>query len=282
MIHDKTSVATTENGSLSPAPPVTLSIITVTFNAGQVLEKTLASIFEQSFKDYELVIIDGKSTDDTLDIINRHSDRITFFASEPDDGIYDAMNKGLSAARGEYVQFLIARDYYCDNQVLADMFSDMSDELTVIYGDIHILATDGKTSYQKAGEFEVDELLKRGTGVVCHQAVFARRTKAPRYDCRYRYKAELNWYFDIAESGNFKYRHVSRPVVYYSLGGYGYKNFVRNRLEWVWLIYRRYGIRTVYRSRIIIFLIKNSFNRYPLLYNPKALIRRMSSFRKKA
>ena len=75
--------------------PPTLSIITVTFNAGEVLEKTLQSVFDQTFKDYELIIIDGESTDNTLEIIDQHSNLITHCISETEHGIYDAMNKGL-------------------------------------------------------------------------------------------------------------------------------------------------------------------------------------------
>lgn len=252
---------------------VTLSIITVTFNAGEVLDKTLQSIFNQTYDDYELIIIDGNSTDNTIDIIHKYSSKIAHWVSEPDNGIYDAMNKGISFANGEYLQFLNAGDHYCDNHVLADVFSDTS-RPTLIYGDINILRTNGEFSYQNAGDFTLDELLKRGTGVLCHQAMFVRRSMAPLYDSKYRYKGELNWYFDIVEKEGFTSKHIQRPIVFYSLGGLGYRHFIRNRLEWVWLIFHRYGIITVFKSKIIIFLLKNSISRYPVLYNPAKLLKR--------
>jgi len=247
----------------------TLSIITVTYNAGDVLTKTIKSIINQTFDNYEFIIIDGKSRDNTLEIISQYTNHITHFISEEDNGIYDAMNKGMSLANGEYIQFLNAGDYYCDNNVLSDIFTSftISSKPTLIYGDINILHTNGKISYQKAGSFTLEELLRRGTGVLCHQAMFVRKSKAPLYDCKYRFKAELNWYFDIVESKDLTKNHIPRTVVDYSLGGFGHKHFLSNRIEWISLIFHRYGLKTLYKSRIIIFLLKNSLSRYPILYN---------------
>lgn len=246
-----------------------LSIITVTRNAEKFLEKTLLSILSQSFYDYELIIIDGESTDNTVNIIKHYSEHVSYWVSESDEGIYDGMNKGLSVANGEYVQFLNAGDYYCDNNVLADIFTErnLASNPTLIYGDINILHLNGNKTYKEAEAFTLDDLLKRGTGVLCHQAMFVRKLKAPDYDCKYKLKAELNWYFDIVESNGFTSVHISRPVVDYSLGGLGHKYFIRNRMEWVLLIFQRYGLAKVYESGIIIFLLKNSVSRYPILYN---------------
>lgn len=254
-----------------------LSVITVTYNAGAVLEKTLQSLFSQAFDDFELIIIDANSTDDTIEIIRQYSDEIEYWISEADDGIYDAMNKGLAAAKGEYVQFLNAGDYYSDKRVLLDIFSDPNNRPTLIYGDINVVTITGHENYQQAGDFSLDALLARGTGVLCHQAMFIRRTKAPLYNCDYTYKAELNWYFDILETDSFTAQHVERPVVFYTLGGFGYQNFIRNRLEWVRIILHRFGLATVFKSRIIAFLFKNSLSRYPMLNHTVAFIKRIGS-----
>jgi len=260
----------------NPAPR--LSVITVTYNAEAVLEKTLLSLFCQTFHDYELIIIDGSSNDSTVDIIKNYSDKISYQVSEKDNGIYDAMNKGMSVAKGEYIQFLNAGDYYSDNHVLEDIFSINSGNPDLIYGDINIITTNGKTIRQNAEDFTLDGVQRRGTGVLCHQAMFVRKNIAPSYDCRYKYKAELNWYFDLVETDNFSSQHLQRPVVYYSLGGFGYNNFIRNRLEWVWLIFRRYGLKTLIESKIILFLFKNSMSRYRGLQVPKQLMKRARSF----
>lgn len=251
--------------SRSQVNPPKLSIITVTFNAGDVLEKTLESIFNQTFDDYELVIIDGNSTDNTIDIIRQNGDKIARWLSEPDDGIYDAMNKGLASSRGEYVHFLNAGDYYADDRVVEDVFEALDSSPTLIYGDITILRPNGTETHQKAGKFCLNALLRSGTGVLCHQAMFVKRLSAPLYDCKYRFKAELNWYFDLVESAEFYSTHVERTIVCYSLGGFGHKNFIRNRLEWVWLVYKRFGLATVIESKIVIFLVNNSRYRYPVM-----------------
>jgi len=241
-----------------------LSIVTVTLNAESVIRDTLDSILGQGFDDYEIIIIDGASTDNTMEIISGYKDKLSVVVSEPDNGIYNAMNKGMRAASGKYIQFLNAGDYYCDNDVLSDVFENARDE-DLLYGDINIQLLNGETCYQKADPFDLQALQSRGTGVLCHQAMFVKREISPAYDERYVFKGELNWYFDLVEISGFSYRHIARPIVNYTLGGFGYKHFIRNRLEWVRLLYRRYGIRTVYESGIIPFLLKNSLSRYPVL-----------------
>lgn len=255
-----------------------LNIITVTRNASLDLEKTLSSIFSQKFTDYEVIIIDGMSTDDTVEIIKNYSDRVSYWLSEKDDGIYDAMNKALSVATGEYVQFLNAGDYYVNDSVLAEIFSNIQSAPTLIYGDIQIMHTDGQTAIQNAGEFTLNNLLCRGTGVLCHQAMFVKNELAPAYDTRYKYKGELNWYFDLVEQSGFSYQYHSIPVVTYVMGGFGYKHFIKNRFDWIRVLYRRYGLRTIYESRIIIFLLKNSVHRYPWLARIAKNISYMKSF----
>lgn len=98
-----------------------ISIITVTFNSGKTLERTIQSIINQSFNDYEYIIIDGGSTDNTLDIIKNYEKYITFWSSEPDKGIYDAMNKGITQATGEWIHILNSDDYYHNDSVLNDI-----------------------------------------------------------------------------------------------------------------------------------------------------------------
>jgi glycosyltransferase involved in cell wall biosynthesis len=243
----------------------TLSIIIVTFNASWDLEKTLTSIFEQTYSDYQVIVIDGKSTDNTLDIVKMFEPKIWHWVSEKDEGIYDAMNKGLSIARGEYVQFLNAGDWFADSHVLEDVFVKQSERPVLIYGDINRIATDGSSKIVKALEFEKQKLLRFGTGVLCHQAMFVQRDLSPLYDTKYKFKAELNWYFDLVELDNFTYAKCDRSIVDYGLGGWGYQHFVRNRLDWVKLVYDRYGIKTIWNSGLLSFLWKNSFFRYPWL-----------------
>ncbi len=112
-----------------------VSVITVCYNALQGIEKTILSVKSQAYEDVEYIIIDGGSTDGTVDIIRKHSNCIDFFVSEPDGGIYDAMNKGIRVATGEWIIFLNAGDVFASNNALKDVLSAEIDGIDVLYGD---------------------------------------------------------------------------------------------------------------------------------------------------
>lgn len=112
-----------------------VSVITVTFNAKATVERTLRSVFEQEDVLTEVVVIDGASTDGTLDVLNRHRDRIGYLCSEPDRGIYDAMNKGVRKATGDYLLFMNSGDVFVDNSSLKKLveYAGESSE-SVVFG----------------------------------------------------------------------------------------------------------------------------------------------------
>ena len=95
-----------------------ISIITVSYNAAKTIEQTISSVVNQTYQDIEYIIIDGGSTDGTMDIIRKYEDRIAYWISEPDKGIYDAMNKGIDVATGDYVYFLGADDRLVDANII--------------------------------------------------------------------------------------------------------------------------------------------------------------------
>lgn len=99
-----------------------ISVITVVFNRKNELEETLLNIISQNYNCYEIILIDGGSTDGTLDIINKYQDHISYWVSEPDKGIYDAMNKGIAAANGGWLNFMNAGDTYASNQIFNNIF----------------------------------------------------------------------------------------------------------------------------------------------------------------
>jgi glycosyltransferase involved in cell wall biosynthesis len=236
-----------------------LSVITVVYNASATIEKTINSVVNQDYYNLEFIVIDGGSTDGTVDIIKRFEGTVACWISEPDQGIYYAMNKGLQLAKGEYVTFLNSGDYYCNESVLSNLFSDVNDE-DVVYGDMYVVEDQKKQPrYQKALRFSKEILLKRGTAVVCHQAFFVKRIIAPRYNVFYRYKAELNWYFDIIElNKDLTIKYKQMPVVFYPLGGFGFLNYRNNLWEWVVLILSRYGLFVFLRHN----LHKTIWNKY--------------------
>ena len=112
------------------------SIITVTYNAERWLERTILSVLSQSYPNIEYIIIDGGSTDGTVDIIKKYEERIAYWVSEPDKGIYDAMNKGIQKATGEWINFMNAGDVYAANDVLVQLMQCEHSEARILRGNI--------------------------------------------------------------------------------------------------------------------------------------------------
>jgi len=119
-----------------------ISVVTVCLNEVKLIEKTLTSVINQTFKDFEYIVIDGGSTDGTLDIIEKYKDKIDKFVSEKDDGIYDAMNKGIKLAEGEYLIFINGGDYLVNEKVFERVFESKPTE-DIIYGDGLLLFSNG-------------------------------------------------------------------------------------------------------------------------------------------
>jgi glycosyltransferase involved in cell wall biosynthesis len=122
-----------------------ISIITVTYNAGGTIERCIQSVISQIYKNVEYIIIDGASNDDTVPVIDRYQNHIHYFISEPDRGIYDAMNKGIAFATGDIVGMLNADDVFSDNSVLGDVARAFEDEnVRILYGDLDYVNRMGK------------------------------------------------------------------------------------------------------------------------------------------
>lgn len=137
------------------------SIITVVRNAENTVERCIKSVFSQTFKDFEYIIVDGASTDNTLNILKRYEQNFAKIVSERDNGIYDAMNKGLSYATGEYIHFLNADDCYYDSNVLQNISSSIK-EKAIYYANLMYITDKGKKDIQKP-TFSIKTELKRSS-----------------------------------------------------------------------------------------------------------------------
>ncbi|MDO4790741.1 MAG: glycosyltransferase family 2 protein [Porphyromonas sp.] len=185
---------------------LTLSVITVCYNAAPLLERTLKSVQEQNYPHIEYIIIDGASKDNTLELVRDSGTAVSVFVSEKDAGIYDAMNKGLKRASGHYVLFMNAGDTFYDSNTVSKVMQkaidrsregDLPDSLpAVLYGHTEIVDYDGrslgprKLSPPKTLTWKS---FKNGM-LVCHQSFYARRDLAPFYDnARYRLSADFDW-----------------------------------------------------------------------------------------
>jgi glycosyltransferase involved in cell wall biosynthesis len=168
-----------------------VSIIVVTYNAAGVLAACLDSIFAQTFTAYEVVVIDGGSQDGTIDIINTYNEKLGYWVSEKDEGIYDAMNKGIGASRGEWILFLGADDVLYSENVLHDVYKSQSlENIAFLYGEIK-LKSSGKIY---GGSRTYSQLVEKN---ISHQAIFYRKQLFDRvgyFNTRYKVLAdyELN------------------------------------------------------------------------------------------
>ena len=174
-----------------------LSIITVTYNASQWLERTIQSVVRQSYPRIEYIIVDGNSTDGTVEIIKKYRKAITQFISEPDKGLYDAMNKGLKLASGDYVLFINAGDtLYSDGTVqdIADLINK-ENVPDIVYGETLIVDIDGNPLGMrrlKAPEKLTWKSFSMGM-LVCHQSFLVKRAIADCFDLQYRFTADFDW-----------------------------------------------------------------------------------------
>jgi glycosyltransferase involved in cell wall biosynthesis len=125
--------------------PIKISLITVTYNAGGTIERCIQSVISQNYKNVEYIIIDGASADNTIQIINRYQNHIHHFVSEPDEGIYDAINKGINFATGDVVGMLNADDVFTDDSVLGNVAAVFKDgRVPILYGDLDYVDGAGK------------------------------------------------------------------------------------------------------------------------------------------
>lgn len=173
------------------------SIITVSYNAASTLPATLASVREQTCRLYEYILIDGASADDTVKLASESGIEPMTIISEKDQGIYDAMNKGLGIATGDYVIFLNAGDSFHNAhtlQLIADAIMD-NDYPGIVYGQTQIVDSSRKRIGDRHLTAPADltlESFKNGM-VVCHQAFIVLRKLVDNYDTRYRFSADYEW-----------------------------------------------------------------------------------------
>lgn len=190
------------------------SIIIPTYNSGKVIRRCLDSVISQTYKDFEILVMDGGSNDDTCAIAKSFKDnRINVF-SEPDKGIYDAMNKGIDKSTGGWLYFLGSDDYLYNKDVLKDVEKFLTEGYDIVYGDV-----ESNLPESNRGEWSLEFLDANR----CHQAIFYNRRffgQHLRYNLRYHVLADfdmnLRWFL------NKRYKHKYVPIVisYYSDGGY--------------------------------------------------------------
>ena len=172
------------------------SIITITFNAANELPATLASVKAQTFTDYEHLIVDGKSKDNTVELARNSGIANMRITSEPDRGLYDAMNKGIRQATGKYLIFLNAGDAFHAPETLKQIAETITANHypDIVYGQTQLVDAERQfvgMRHLTAPEHLTFDSFKHGM-LVCHQAFIAKRELAEMYDLKYRFSATMN------------------------------------------------------------------------------------------
>lgn len=239
---------------------VKYSIIVPAYNSAKVIRRCLDSVAVQTCQDYEVLVMDGNSTDDTVAVANAvKSEKIKVFSS-PDHGIYDAMNKGIDKSSGEWLMFLGSDDYFYNKEVLEDMERFLTDDYDVVYGDV-----ESHLSERHNGEWSVESLDANR----CHQAIFYNRRffgKSLRYNLKYPVLADfdinLRWFLD----NRYTHRYVPIIISHYSSGGYSSR--VRDIA-----FYRDFGLNKLrYNHRVLSPVMKKRAARQYVGANPDSLI----------
>jgi len=195
-----------------------ISVITVCYNSVKTIEQTILSVLNQSNHNYEYIVIDGKSNDGTIDIIHKYEKNINYFISEPDEGIYDAMNKGIQVASGDIIAFLNSDDLYYEytiERVLSEFESGIYD---IVCGDVIAQTKDNIPVYRKG---EVGEVIYYKMPV-CHQAVFAQAVVFSQigiFDLQYKIAADYDWLLKAYINGS-KIKYINEPLASFCCGGF--------------------------------------------------------------
>lgn len=221
------------------------SIISVTFNAEFFLERTILSVLGQTYPRVEFIVVDGASKDGTLAIIERYDKRISRWISEPDKGLYDAMNKGMKMATGDYLCFLNAGDMFYEPETLqkmVDSIQSQSELPDVLYG--HTVLVDESGRFKRMRRLEPPEELNwksfRQGMLVCHQAFFAKRTIAVDYDLNFRYSADQDWCIRTMKKAD-KLFNTHLTLIRYLEEGMSTRNRKASLKERFQIMVRHYG-----------------------------------------
>ncbi|WP_198438537.1 glycosyltransferase family 2 protein [Moritella sp. F3] len=223
-----------------------VSIITINYNNSDGLERTIISVLSQKYKNMELIIVDGGSTDSSLSILEKYKDRIDVIISEKDDGVYDAMNKGIDVSSGKWINFMNSGDVFHRNETVENIFKyPIKSDVKLIYG----------TQYKNGLISSVlpSQFLELGIIHACHQAMF--------FDSNIRYNLEYSVYSDydlvarIYKTNPSSLLYINEVICEFEGGGISSVVSKEKRLDKYKSIYKNFGFKNVLAS--IVYMISN-------------------------
>lgn len=211
-----------------------VSIVTICFNAEHTIQRTIESVITQTYPNIEYIIIDGGSSDRTLEIIESYSSHVHLLVSEPDNGISDAYNKGLAHCNGEFIQLLSADDYLAQNTIEIS-FNNLKNhpEAGFVYGDIILVDSQNRKLMRIYGDKKYKKSIKYFMPRINHPTVLVRKSLyeiVGGFIMRYKIALDYDWMLRAHNLG-YTGRYCSNNIVYVSIGGNSMKDWRRTHAE---------------------------------------------------
>jgi len=195
-----------------------VSVITINYNNAQGLQKTVDSVISQTFKDYEFIVIDGCSTDGSVDIIKKNEGKISYWVSEKDGGIYNAQNKGAKKATGEYCLFLNSGDCLAEETTLENVVKQLDKD--IVYGDLWIENAKGERT--KVGSPDVLGVYHFMISTLWHPCSLIKRSlfeKYGYYNESFKITGDYEFFIRVILKNKVSYRHISVPISIFDTSG---------------------------------------------------------------
>lgn len=196
-----------------------ISVITVVWNGAEYIEDTILSVINQTYENLEYIIIDNLSDDGTLDIIKKYEHRISYWMSEKDHGIYDAMNKGIKLANGEWLNFMNCGDMFYDQHVLSSIDFDVPFDL--IIGNTNVIDEQGNIIELRSPK--VNKYLLLVGNVITHQSTFIRKTRQEQFK-PFRILGDYYLWLKLIYKENMKFSKINHIIVTYRQAGFSSAN----------------------------------------------------------
>ena len=237
-----------------------LSIITITYQAELYVERTIMSVLEQNGLDQiEYLLIDGASKDNTMNIVEKYTNHFQQIISEKDAGIYDAMNKGIQIAKGEYLIFMNAGDTFADSNTLERILSDLENNPDVLYGETQFTNIQGEVLGIRS-ELTPQVLPIKATWrdfkwgmVICHQSFIAKKSIAPLFNQKFTLSSDVDWEINCLKNSKVVLR-TEYPIANYLTGGASVSNLKKSWLERFEVLKNHFGLLpTIINHLFIIF-----------------------------
>jgi len=230
-----------------------ISIITVTYNNFSNLKKTIESIKYLNYTGLEYIVIDGSSTDGSINLIKSNNNIINKYISEPDNGIYDAMNKGIKISTGDYLWFMNAGDEVADGKLLSEIFN-VPPYADVYYGDTELIDSEGK-SYGKRRLKRPPEKLtykKMINGmIITHQSLIVKKEVADYYDLNLKYCSDIEWTINVLKKSK-NIVNTGKVFCKFQLGGFSRKNTIPSLKERYKILNKHFNVFNVFFHQILL------------------------------